>query len=145
MKKTFVALSAVILIFGVFQNCGPTAYKDGVESSAAGISLGYPYPSKPAHYVDVQMLVDPSASAQLKQFKLLVNIGEAEVRELILAYKIEVTDASGKVMCPSNTGTLQTDATQIAFDCVSPYVESQLHVKVTVTLDKKSDSYDFIF
>lgn len=145
MRKTFLALSIILLIVGIFQNCGPAAYRTGSDPSAAGFSIDYPYLQKPNHYVDAQILVDSASSGQLKQFKILINVGEPEARELVLSYKIEIKDASGKVMCPSKSGSLQTDETQIELDCVSPYVDSQVHAKVTVTLDKKVESFDFIF
>jgi hypothetical protein len=145
MKYSLVALGFVVSIVLTFQNCGPANYRPGENRAAKGFEMEYPYASKPAHYTDAQMLVDATTSDKIKQFKLLINVGESAPRALALTYSLNISDPKGAALCPASSGTLQVGETQIVVDCVSPYVSSQIHVRLVVTENHQSESYDFLF
>lgn len=132
-RTLLLALGATLLL--TYQNCAPfKSLEDPHSKSAASAAddgfFDYPYKSAPTYFVEAQLFKPQATMEKFEELTIFVSIAPADGQAVALEYEVNLTDANGFPLCPTESGRLAAGTTSLRFNCTALSRTAEVYLSV---------------
>ncbi|HRK07512.1 MAG TPA: hypothetical protein PLZ57_07055 [Pseudobdellovibrionaceae bacterium] len=129
----WLVLGATLLL--TYQNCAPFKSIEDPHAKAAASAaedqfFDYPYKSAPTYFVEAQLFKPQGMAEKFEELTIFVSIAPADGQAVALEYEVNLTDANGFPLCPTESGRLAAGTTSLRFNCTALSRTAEVYLSV---------------